>query len=507
MRYRKNVLEAHLPEPPKPWADIYREFERVDESMSREPWPSRLMRLLAGPAARRWGVALATVLVIALVFYQQFRGTPSVEAATILKRAVTAADSRPMAPRRLMIQTRTQRMTRVVGNPRLAKAAEEPLAATLEERFDAAHYSWDDPLSAKAYQAWFNSLITRHEEVTTVADPEWPAERCYQIRTETPEGTLAAASLLLRTTDLSAVESKLEFRDKEWVELSEITDATTRDDGRPVATNVGPPMRRTEPSRFAATSPGATASVSDELQVLAALHEIGADLGDPVEVTLAGGKVLVNGVGIPAGRQKQIREHLDGMANVRIDFSDPTMAAMPAEPAGPDGGSPGSKPSAIQSRVEQQVGGRAEFERFSSQVLDRNESMMSHAYALRALAQRFPAGADAGLAQQDREVLREMARDHATRLAREAATIERALAPILTGMGGTAQKTGVAAQEAWEPAAEDLFQVSRRVEVLVSVMLGAARGDASAERLPTELLTAIRQLRADADQCQVLLGR
>jgi anti-sigma factor RsiW len=506
VRYRKNVLETHLPEPPNPWRDLYREFDRVDAAMSEEPWMARLKRSLETPVLLRWGVALAAVLVVAVAVFQQFREAPSVQAATLLKRAVSAAGVRPGVPRRILVQTRTQRMTRVIGSRRAAPAV-EPLAASLETRFQAANYDWDDPLSAKAYQTWFDGLATRQDEVTTVADPQWPAEKCYRIRTVTPDGSLAAASLMLRTTDLRPVESKLEFRDREWVEFTEITDATTRDDGRPVATNVEPPIGRADPSRLARTSPGPTASISDELQVLAALHEIGADLGDPVEVTRADGRILVNGVGIPAPRQKQIYAALDAMPHVEIQFSEPATAALPAEPAVPETATGGSKPSGIQARVEQQVGGRAEFERFSAHVLDRNELMMSGAYALRALAQRFPEETERTLSPQERQLLRDMARENAATLSKEASAIERALNPILTAMGGSAAVRSAPVQSAWEPASEEVFRSARRVEVQVSVLLGATRGDGSTDRLPSELLSAIRDLRANLEQCQQLLGQ
>jgi hypothetical protein len=157
--------------------------------------------------------------------------------------------------------------------------------------------------------------------------------------------------------------------------------------------------------------------------------------------------------------------------------------------------------------VEQQVGGRAEFERFSAQVLDRNELLMSHAYALRALAQRFPADKEAGLGQQEHDVLRGMARDDAKGLLREASALDRALSPILTALGGSDVARPAANHSAWEPSAETLFQASHRVEVLVSVILGASRGDGSTDRLPSELLSAIHELRVNVEQCQQLLGQ
>src|SRR4029077_10322051 len=44
VRYRKNVLETHLPAPPTPWRDLDREFDRIDLELSEEPWLQRLKR-------------------------------------------------------------------------------------------------------------------------------------------------------------------------------------------------------------------------------------------------------------------------------------------------------------------------------------------------------------------------------------------------------------------------------------------------------------------------------
>src|SRR5438034_11843224 len=50
VRYRKNVLQAHLPGPPAPWVDLLNEFPRIDAELAREPWTARLGRWLGAPA-------------------------------------------------------------------------------------------------------------------------------------------------------------------------------------------------------------------------------------------------------------------------------------------------------------------------------------------------------------------------------------------------------------------------------------------------------------------------
>ena len=137
------------------------------------------------------------------------------------------------------------------------------------------------------------------------------------------------------------------------------------------------------------------AGVAEELQVVAALHQVGADLGDPVEIARESGQILVSGTGIPPQHQKQIHEALDSMPGVVVRFSEPGAGA----PSGPEGTPPetpalrdsaGSAPPPFQARLEERLGGRPQFERFSSQLLDGSDAVMSRAYALRRLAQQFP---------------------------------------------------------------------------------------------------------------------
>jgi len=65
------------------------------------------------------------------------------------------------------------------------------------------------------------------------------------------------------------------------------------------------------------------ADIAEELQVVAALHQVGADLGDPVEIARESGQILVSGTGIPPQHQKQIHEALDSMPGVVVRFQEP----------------------------------------------------------------------------------------------------------------------------------------------------------------------------------------
>lgn len=501
VHYRKNVLEAHLPEPPQPWVDLSRGFDRIDESFAAEPFWNNL---LPRPQALRWSMAIAAALAVILTIIYQLRETPSVQAAALLKRAVAAAGQHPQPVHRIRFRTRETQIVRASNSA--------ALPAALSARFAAAHYDAAEPLAAAAFQSWRDAQAVKTDEMSTVAGPLASDGNCTRIRTLAPAGEVSAASITLRTADLHPVDGMLEFRDGDFIEFTELTEPPAVSDGVAVARNVEVPVRPSVPSGTVAFAPKTSASISDELQVLSALHQIGADLGDPIEVKRSGDRVLVSGVGVPAQRQQQIHSMLDALPHVSVNFANPAAVSSeaPATSAGAAASdsarsTPGSK---VQTRLEQQLGGRAEFEKFSSQILDANETAMARAYALRLLAQRFPAATETELSPADRRELRAMAREHAASLGAQIAGIQRVLNPVLSSLGAApAAKSAADTAATWQPAAEDLFRSSRRVEVLLSLLLGVTPQQGVAAEVPAQLMSAVAELRANLDQCQRLLNQ
>jgi hypothetical protein len=105
----------------------------------------------------------------------------------------------------------------------------------------------------------------------------------------------------------------------------------------------------------------------------------------------------------------------------------------------------------------------------------------------------------------DRAVLADLARSHAKTLLSQINEMQRTLAPVLVSLGGkTAQGRPVNAGPAWQPAAERVLADSRRVEVLLSTLLGVT-AEAPNAQVPTDLLAAFAELRSALEECQRLL--
>jgi hypothetical protein len=504
VRYRKNVLAPSLPPPPEPWRSL--DFEHADAEVDAERAAQslfvRMARFLSPlhNGGLRWALSGAAVLALSFVLLQQLRETPKVEAAALLQKAVRASQSRPAAVKRLRLTTRTGQMTRVIGVAYKPPARETEIARL----FDAAHYDWDDPLSAQSYSAWRDRLPRFQDAVASQPNS-------YDIKTTTEDSELVSATLKLRTTDLEPLEGRFEFRNHDWVEMTELVDQQTNP-ASTVAGTAGGMLRQpgVPPDPFNVPAPTAEPlAFSEELQVVSALHQVGADLGDPLEISRDGRQVLVAGTGIPPQRQQQLHGLLDRLPHVVVRFDDPAFpaSAMPvqSEPATRDAAGP--EKSTYAARIEERLGGRPQFERFSSSVLDWTDSAMTRAYALRRLAQQFSAAAENEMTAEDRRTLRKLGREHLAAFNKDLQRVVGTVNPVLSGMGGgVAQHESRPDAAAWQSASEDLLASARRAETLLAVVLGVAPAETASGDAPAQLLTALAQLSSRADQCQRLLA-
>jgi len=493
--YRKNVLQRHLPPPPAPWTDIYQRFAEIDAAVATPSFLDRVGQFVRWPMhnTKKW-VPVAVAIMIVWGLYSRFHKTPSVQAAELLRKAVVAAETRVEKPHRLQIRTKDHSLTRLAGSDRklAAKSADEDALNSVQALFVAANYDWNNPLSAKSYETWRNQLRDKQDQVTE--DREF-----YRVQTDSGSGELAEATLKLRTQDLRPVEGRFEFRDREWVEITELADETVppseiaASQSHAISGHAGTTTGVT-PDSAGGSSTSTFATAGDELRAVAALHQVGADLGDPVEVSRNGSEVVVSGVGIDPARQREIQNALNAQPRVIVRFSD--SAPSTVRPTRSSTDAPLSADSQqLQSRIAAQVGGRANFEQLASQVLDLSEPMMSRAYALRRLAELFPPDVESQLSAQDRQLLRHLQQEHTAALRRQSAELSRMLKPVLPSANGTAPGR-IISSGAWQPATEDLFQTARRVEKLLAVMFAAAPGESADDQVPAQLLSNLTELRA-----------
>ena len=358
VRYRKSVLETHLPSPPAPWGDLHRKFTEADATLGRPSllaqWRASLSGMFISP--RKWATAgLLLGVVVAAATFKLHMDQPQPQPAT--------------APA------------------------------------DRPHSTAAPSISNQAY-------------------PAAPALSAPTLPMPTPNGALPAIL------------------------------------------------------------PAATAA--DELRVFVALHLVGADLGEPVQVTRSEGRVHVIGLGIDPSRQARILAALSAIPNLDIRFTEPAPAASRAEDFIP-AGTPGSMATAsgLQDQILRHLGTRTAFEQFSNQTLERSENLMARAFAIRRLAQRFPVEVESGLSADERRMLSDLRGQHLSALNQESEQIGRAALSVVPGASIPIAQSSRPAS--WQAAAEELFRGSQQLERSLAIALGATPGDISAGRLFTNI--------------------
>lgn len=247
------------------------------------------------------------------------------------------------------------------------------------------------------------------------------------------------------------------------------------------------------------------ASIADELRAVAVLHRLGADLGDPVEVVRNGAYVVVGGTGVSPGLQRQIRDALVSEPKVLLQFSESVAAPPASPPPARDAAPVKTAGPGVPSRLEAQLGGRAQFERLSAQLLDHDEAVMTRVYSLRRLAEQFPPEAERQLSPEDQQLLKDLGRQHVAALAREAAAIDGLASPLLASPGSPKPASTVAPAGSWQAATKTLFLSARQVETLLPAWLGVTTPDTDTADLPQPLSAALAQLQLDVQQCERLL--
>ncbi len=475
------ALKAELPAPPRPWTDLRRGMEAEDRALAKAG-------VRRGPFARvpRWWLSAAAAVLLGCLAFYRFGVTPAVSAAELLQKAVAAQRSPASEARHLRVRTRARSFTRPAVYMRDAAAPTDSVGSL----FASANYSWEAPLSARSYASWRDQLSEKRDEVETVRDG---ASSLYRIRTTSPAGSLAEATITLRAQDLAPVSGTFQFRGSEWVEITEAPApgpepaAPAHEVARAIPAAVPAPVAAAPP----APGPG------EELQAIAALHQIGADLGEPLELTRGEHALVVTGTGIDPQRQEQVRASLARVPQVQLRFQEPRPmstreggAKAPLSVAIP--------PPAYGAELEKAAGGRVAFEKFSNRALDLSEAAMARAHALRNLARRFPASEEARLSESDLDLLATLRREHAQVLAGSAAELAGMLDPALAALGAASKSTheeGALAGD-WQDAAGPVFTATQQADRLLSVLLAGANTSLPPDQVPQQLATALRRFQA-----------
>jgi hypothetical protein len=230
--------------------------------------------------------------------------------------------------------------------------------------------------------------------------------------------------------------------------------------------------------------------------VLAALNQIGADVGEPVDISEdpRHRHVVVHAAGVSRERQQQIAGALKAVPQVVLEF-DSGRSPLPPAKAAPLERYSASIPTTLRQQFEERLGGPTAFQEATDRVLEASASDVAQAHALEILARDFGPRIEAGLIAQDREILHKLRDNHISELERLVSRIREDLKPLMPGIpnGAAARAANKGAIASWQAGAPSLVTLARKTDDSLNRLLASSYSQSSGEEMLRTLAAQIEQ--------------
>lgn len=555
---RNAALEPFAQAPPRAEARFLQRLQQAAEADAR---PSVFARWRYGWASfalsttgklRLSVAACVSVLLVAAGLWLTRETT--VSASELLDRAERAEQSslaqvaEPVSYRQVRVARRSagQVMTSVWESWRDARgrrsqqrfADEHSAARELARVLAANQLDAESPLSVAAFTRWRQQTRRESETVTALGNV---LRLTTVVAPPHPPNAIIEASLTVRRDDWHAVSQSFKVQNAGEVLEYELTEmafevlplqaltAFAETAPAPTAT----PARAATDQLTAAITPSPTpsamplpalptAAALQEAEIAAsyALHQLNADLGEPLEITRDGNRqIIVRGLVETAERKQQLTEALRGLPLVNAQIQtvaeavqqhaqpNPQLAPAPSATGANAPVEPFSTnvaPPAMnlwQQRLEQHFAASG-LERpaasrratqFSNAVFAEAAAALSEAWALRRLAERYQTLPESDAA---RLRLEEIQNNHLARLRTRSRTLHAQLDPLLASLGA-ASTSGENDGEKDEASVIRLFRTVERFHQLSSLwFVGTGVAGESPARAARQLSLALMRLDA-----------
>ncbi len=497
----KQIITPNPPEASQ-WREMF--LARLDRAAAEAP-SSRWSRLLphfrfAGFTNMNPFLASAAVVVVAsvILFFIWQRSMPSVSASELMQRAEIADGNSVQSGKPGVIYQKVQIRTPYASIERdLYRDREgrrvpksQPVGAEftpLKAKLNIAGVNWDEPLSASSYKAWHDKQGGESDHVRR------SGKNLLTVTTKTLGGIVVEESLTVREGDFHPVKRTVELLDVGTVEIAELNyvvlnwNAVNTDLFEPLTPAVpANPSIRADAVPVAPAVPTPAQLLGAELQARVALHTVGADLGEQVEVihdshALA---VVVRGLANTPGRKQELVGALQGIPNLNVRLR--TVEEAVAEGGSQDIAPPDREVAVsghpgLEEKLVEVFPNVEERSAFVNRVLGLFDQALAHAWALRRLEERYGSDQIAPLTQSDRQTLELLVRDHVATIREEISDGEESLERLRVRVAPMPVNPGnLSAAEDWRESMHEMFNSLQRIQGDVTSLL-AGSGDVQSD--------------------------
>ena len=410
VEYREDRYLPLLESPPNAFGSFPGQLRSViddDSSGVVTVFRKAFTMLLAVPASVRWSAAVALITAIGLLWSQVLFNPTVVSASELLARAIAAQS--PSAPAKGVVgkrKTIRQKVQIRNGGRTVVRdfewTAGEPVRHARWEMAEDVD-RWNSPLTAEGFAEWRDSLAAKDDKVERDRD-------ALKLTTIAETGLVRKASIVVRATDFHPMEQHIVFADERALDFFEL--------GFEVADEVAPAVpEESGDTSLASQGRRAKSPVNldeVELAVRYSLFTQKLDLGEDLSITRTGNEVIVGGTVSSKERTDAIVSLLGKMDGVRVKVTSPEVANASHASAG-------SKAKEASVALTSPLGGELLAKEFPSSSertyfvdawLAASDKALSHAWALKRLAERYTEKEESRLTSESVDKLREMLQTH-----------------------------------------------------------------------------------------------
>ena len=225
-----------------------------------------------------------------------------------------------------------------------------------------------------------------------------------------------------------------------------------------------------------------TVSPSDLLRVYLKLDELGADVGEPLEVSedFAQNRIEVRSNGLPAERRQEIEAALRPLPRVAFLVGS-AGAGGPSKPGRATERASTDIPAAMARELDNLLGGAVRRQEMTDEVLESSATALARAHAIAVLADKFPPETEAALAADDRERLNALVHHHLSELRRLTAAMRAQLEPLLHAQDLPVQSR--TALGSWQAGVPALVSAARECDTLLNRLLAGSYSQAEGNEM------------------------
>src|SRR6185295_12278978 len=360
----------------------------------------------------RWVTVTAGLTAVAVFVSQVLLSPARLSAAELLERASTSQRLSTAAPPPVKDKSRIvlQRVRISSGGASVIREFQwtvgEPIPnSQWPNQEDPAE--WAAPLTAEGFSQWRNSINLRNDKVTRSGD-SWTLTTRDD---DTTSGNfIRQAWLVVRASDFRPVSQHIRFADNRTLDFEEIALQVAGNQAIHEASET--PNSNARPQRTDTTQPQVADPNEVELEVRYRMFQNEWDLGEDLEIASAGGLVTVSGVASSPERAGAIREVLGRIAGTQVAISAPPADATGNSPAGREAFSSPTPSALLKDALEKDLPVIEQRLDFVDRCLSGSDNALAHASALKRLAERYDANAEALLSPVSQKRLGEMLRGH-----------------------------------------------------------------------------------------------